>query len=219
MTYNIPTCPTCLRGVKRNDRSLSCTTCESILHFKCLPAYQINDFKYAKVTDNSWSCPICLRELFPLYDIEENDFIIHFFNNHDLRDAERLAEVLFDPYELSEVGGVLEDIDPDDNYLNVLASQTIHKCKYYLPNALRNTLENSKLPINFSIMHLNIRSTKKNFRGLQLLLHNLNHSFDCIAITESWLKPHNASLFDLEGYVHEYITRDNKGGGGISVYI
>ena len=68
-------------------------------------------------------------------------------------------------------------------------------------------------------MHINIRSAVKNLNKLEAYLTNLNHSFQVAAISESWLKDHNAPLYCLDGYQAEHNVRPNKGGGGVSLYI
>ena len=180
--------------------------------------FQLEDLAYVSLERNSWMCPKCLKDTLPLYAIESDNDVQNFLNGSECKDTDRLDELLFDPFEIGEEGGVFGEIDPDDNHLNVLASQTTYKCKYYLPNELSTEIGKHK-QVELSVIHLNIRSTKKNFRDLQIMLQNINHSFSVVALTESWLKPHNVSLFDLEGYTHEYITREKKQGGGISMYI
>jgi hypothetical protein len=58
----------------------------------------------------------------------------------------------------------------------------------------------------------------QNYSELNTLLHTLDHSFSFIGSTETWLKSYNASLYNLDGYSHEYLTRESKMGGGISMY-
>ena len=215
-THNI--CLTCKRGVKITDQSAKCTICYNIYHQKCLPIYDNEDIQYARDVNSYWTCPKCLLEIFPLNNLEDEE-IVNFLNSTREYNINRLDELLFDPFELSEEGGVFDEIDPDENHLSVLASQTVHKCKYYLPNQLKDKIEKKSTTIDLSILHLNIRSTKKNFSELQILLNTLDYKFNYIALTESWLKPHNANLYDIEGFNHEYITREEKIGGGISLYI
>ena len=211
-------CGVCKKNVKRNDKFAECSNCKVKYHQKCLPLYLMEDLEYAKLNTNYWSCPHCLKELFPLYTVEDKE-LRAFLTGTDRNCIEQLSELLYDPFESNEERGVFEDIDPDDNYLNVLASQSVHKCKYYLPSALKDEIDKRTIPPSLSMLHLNIRSTKKNFNDFQILLNTLEHTFTCIALTETWLKNHNVTLFDLEGYNHEHIVRENKMGGGISLYI
>jgi hypothetical protein len=97
--------------------------------------------EYASLPANKWTCPNCLRDSFPLYSIEENDNIIKFYTNNSMFDVSTNDDLLYDPYEIDEEGGVFEEIDPDENYLNVLASQTIYKCRYYQSDDLKAEIE------------------------------------------------------------------------------
>ena len=54
---------------------------------------------------------------------------------------------------------------------------------------------------------------------LKHFLENLDHTFQVTAISESWLKDHNAPLYCLNGYQAEHNVRPIKGGGGVSLYI
>jgi hypothetical protein len=51
------------------------------------------------------------------------------------------------------------------------------------------------------------------------LLHSLEDPPNFIGITETWLKPHNATLFSIDGYSHKFLTRPSKAGGGVSLFI
>ena len=68
----------------------------------------------------------------------------------------------------------------------------------------------------FSILHLNIRSIKKNFK---LLLSTLDFSFTVIRFSETWFDCLHNSVYDLSKYVNKYQIRSDRRGGGISIYI
>ncbi len=44
-------------------------------------------------------------------------------------------------------------------------------------------------------------------------------SFSLIAITETWINPEKGVDFELEGYELNYMSRENKKGGGVAVYV
>jgi hypothetical protein len=166
---------------------------------------------------NHWSCPICIENFFPYHNIENSEDFVSAqieMNNFNIDIANN---VLFDPFDFNDDGGALDDIDPDGNYFNIHATHITENCKYKYPNQLTNEIK--KINSNFSTMHLNIRSIKKNFTDLNTLLNNLDHPFSILGLTETWLKPYNTSLFDIKGYIHENLTRPSKIGGGVSIYI
>jgi hypothetical protein len=59
------------------------------------------------------------------------------------------------------------------------------------------------------MFHLNIRSLRKNYSGLTQCLETFDNKFTIIALTETWMKAHNADLFNLEGDTHEHLTRES----------
>jgi exonuclease III len=77
----------------------------------------------------------------------------------------------------------------------------------------------STTPDSFSILHLNIRSLSKNFKEFKSVTSLINHKFSIIALTETWVKPQNSHLFNLDGYHHEFALRPDKTGGGISIFL
>ena len=73
---------------------------------------------------------------------------------------------------------------------------------------------------NFSILNLNFRSINKNFDNLKLLLHDLNHDFKIISLTETWLKSNEKNFnYELNNYVSIHQPRKTHVGGGISIFI
>ena len=115
---------------------------------------------------------------------------------------ENFENLKFDPFELKDV--LLDDSnDPDKNfYNNIQAVDT----QYYLPSELLSLSE--KLHINsenFSMIHLNIRSAKKNFEKLKDFLSQTGSFFKVLCLTETWFHDrtvkvrftncHNTQLF------------------------
>ena len=47
----------------------------------------------------------------------------------------------------------------------------------------------------------------------------MEHTFQIIGITESWLKPNNVNDYTPKGYSHEYNIRLSRNGGGVSLFI
>ena len=151
-----------------------------------------SDIEYARNNVNHWSCPICLSELFPFYEIPNDNEIINCIQNIAPYNLETLENMLFDPFELNEDGGILDEIDPDNIFYNIHANSLISSCKYLQPDQVGPTTSKSKHPLNLSVMHLNIRSMPHNHTALDTLLHSIDHPFTFIGLTETWLKPHNA---------------------------
>lgn len=83
-------------------------------------------------------------------------------------------------------------------------------------------VSNNNLSLNVKINNfwfLNCRSLSKNFDSLTNLLSQINQSFTCIALAETWLKQNHEDLFQLPGYSIVSNCRENKIGGGVCLYI
>ena len=72
---------------------------------------------------------------------------------------------------------------------------------------------------SFSILHLNIRSIKKNFENFKLFFSFLGFSFSVICFSETWLVEVGKSLYELPNYISKPQVRDDRKGGGVSIYI
>ena len=96
-----------------------CSLCQSSSHINCLNLYTPSDLEYATNPLNHWSCPTCLKENFPFYQIDTHYEFLSLTSPYLLLDHPNLDELIFNPYDLNdEEGGVLEDIDPDSNFYN-----------------------------------------------------------------------------------------------------
>ena len=128
---------------------------------------------------------------------------------------------MFLPFDLNEnYDNPLSNSDPDPQFYNEQCNTVLNSCDYYLEDTLNTKLD--KLNVNensFSMIHLNIRSAAQNLSKFESYLSNLIHTFKIVALSENWLKQHNQSLFDLDGYQAEHRYRSHKGGGGVSLFI
>ena len=72
---------------------------------------------------------------------------------------------------------------------------------------------------SFSLLNLNIRSLPKNFDQLSVFLGRLDHKFSVIILLETWLTDDNKDLYSIPGYSSHHIVRNNKNGGGVSLFV
>ena len=72
----------------------------------------------------------------------------------------------------------------------------------------------------FSLLHMNIRSLKKHFDELQLLLDTQNkHPLSIIGLTETWLSSDVNLPYGVSGYDFIVNNRRDRIGGGVALYI
>jgi hypothetical protein len=220
MANIVPLCTLCQKRIRQHEITIQCSTCYFFTHCNCLPTYSTDDILNAKNPQSHWSCTSCLSDLFPFFSLETADEFNNPTNVPPYFNINNLENMLFDPFELNDDdANVLDDIDPDTNFYNLHENSISNICKYYYPETLGSLVKDWTHPKNLSLMHLNIRSLSKNFSGLNVLLKTINHHFSIIATTETWIKAHNTTLFELEGYSQELLYRPTKAGGGTSMYI
>ena len=106
--------------------------------------------------------------------------------------------------------------DPDlnffKNYIRNLDTQ------YLFPDQFHNFLDNS-MTNWFLILHLNIRSIKKNFESFKLFLSPLNFSFGFICFSGTWFDDLHNSVYNLPKYISKHQVKSDRRGGGVSIYI
>ena len=113
-------------------------------------------------------------------------------NSHDISD-----DVINNNCFNSSDQSSLHKIDPDIHYL------TVNNCPidtpYYSEQLYRDTFGNN---INFSMLHLNIRSVPDHILGFISFLDNSDIELKLIALSETWIKPHhidyNMTHYSLE---------------------
>ena len=139
------------------------------------------------------------------------------FNNSDnsLLPTRKKLEKLTSLYDLDlfDLNSTLlgdTNIDPDQNTMQRIQSQ------YFSPHSFSKRIANSSNP-SFSILHLNVRSLKRNLEKLQdHLLAELNLPFS----VETRIK--NTKLLDfnphINGYNFEFVPTPLS-AGGVGVYI
>ena len=107
---------------------------------------------------------------------------------------------------------LLSDIDPDFNYLH--NNRTVNS-DYFTEQEFNKTFSNN---LNFSLMHLNIRSLPLHFTELLCYLDTLDIEFKIIALSETAINSSHTS-YTILSYNCEMNFRSKRKGGGVSLYI
>ena len=221
----IPNCSICDRRILRHSRHLICFACTNHVHLACLSDVSVNESIYTERAYNSWLCTFCTNSVFPFNHLEEAAYLsaIHELKTNKWTPFNNLLEYQLNPFELNddEYHLPLFDTDPDLQYFNdTTFINTIMKCDYFLEESFIKTCEVNKVSSNaMSIIHFNIRSLVKNLDYFKSYLSTLKHEFSFIGLTETWLTRQNADLYNIEGYKHVNLCREEKRGGGISLFI
>ena len=149
---------------------------------------EINDLKRSH---NYWECVNCLKQKFPMVDIDEDEILLNSFNSNwtceckhkTAKPAVSRQHKLVLNYksqtdsffqspgdEFDELFNEFHGLEPDFNYYD---NHEFHSVKDKLTNP-------------FSIIHTNICSLQQNGENLSDLLVDLEFKFDLIAVTETW---------------------------------
>ena len=87
-------------------------------------------------------------------------------------------------------------------------------CSYYDIDQLGELLVERG---NLIVVHHNIRSFSRNFDQFSSLFAHISQKIDVLVLSETWFSDMHCG--DIEGYVGYHSYRDNKRGGGVSVYV
>ena len=71
---------------------------------------------------------------------------------------------------------------------------------------------------NFSVLNINCQSLRNKFDSFTYFLNSLDHFFDAICVTETWLYSDELQFFKLNGYNFSGVQRDSRGGGA-GIYV
>ena len=159
-----------------------------------------------------WSCNTCIN-YFPVNHIVDNDECTCEIIGHNRLNCDKLIFNPFNDEDISNIKMYNFECDPDihhyDEYSNITDSRYFTFCD--LNKTFRNIPYND---LGLSMFHCNIRSANKYANNLRIELQSINHKFDIIALSETWL---NSRIKDISGfpdYDHICNYRDTKRGGG-----
>jgi len=147
-----------------------------------------------------------------IYELKYNNACI------DLRKLENLALNVFDTNVKDVIGNRCNDPDVNlDLYRDIQNSMQVNS-KYYIEDDFQETCRKHG-DCNFSLFHYNIRSCVSHHKSLLIYLKALEYNFNIIGLCETWLKDNNSDLYGIEGYNVEHKVRENKTGGGVSLFV
>lgn len=124
--------------------------------------------------------------------------------------------MIFKPFDQYTTDSYNSDIDPDLNFFASFDTNTI--CSVYDETQFNDLF--LTMPHNiFSTFHLNIRSLSNKYDTFLNYLSSLNHAFSVIALSETWLTEESKDFFKLPNYNSVHHVRQNRIGGGVSLFI
>ena len=222
-------CKLCDKYIHSTALYLQCDSCNSFFHIKCLPNVNKTDDIYQNRHTMTWFCILCIQNALPFnhYDDDCDFFRVLTENSHchnmNVVSLQALHENTFNPFELNfeKYNDPTFDLDPDLQYLNETVNTFIHgSSDYFLEENFIEKCSQLNLQAScFSIINFNIRSLPRNGHKFQMYLNSLKLNFSVITLCETWLSENNVGLYSFDGYKHEYQYRQNRSGGGVSIFI
>jgi len=112
----------------------------------------------------------------------------------------------------------LEDFDVDLNYFNQVYPDigSDNQSDYYSAERFKNQIKVS--PGDVTVLSMNIRSMYGKLDELSVFFGELSCKFDFFCVSETWLNTSTIEMTELENYKHFNIVRENRRGGGVSVF-
>ena len=213
-------CGTCNNRVLSHSRYVDCSVCCVSFHVKCLPNLPVDTVVH-NYYNSQWICVNCTADIFPFNHYDEDDMymqtVLSFFGC-ELTIA-NLNNIMFNPFEINDDSNLmpLYEIDPDFHFFNTTAQYNA-SCNYYLEDSFNQVIKSDDVD-NFSMIHLNIRSSVRNLENFVNYLKNLTIDFTIIGLSETWLTEFNSNLYGIDGYTALHVYRTNRIGGGVSIMI
>ena len=127
MADSQPHCRKCSKKIQTHSRVIKCHLCSNSTHITCLTQYTLIDIEYANSNNEHWSCPSCLSELFPFYDIEDSLTFNLLLPYKAYPLLPNLDDLIFNPFDLANETEEQNDLDPDSNFFY---SQPIRPSRY-----------------------------------------------------------------------------------------
>ena len=225
-------CTICERKLKKNNPGVPCSNCKARIHVKC-----------SKITDpkrnfhlyrGNWQCGKCASDQYPFFDIDENNLRDLSFNSNapdpvikfrpEITIDEKLKLMLSYPKQ-SPWYAITH---PDEKREYELFTEEIDESltlrphfEYYDIDGFKKLKNQWNSKKSLSLIHTNICSLTANIDKLEDLLHDLDFTFDIIALSETWHsdKNQNFSPKRLDGYLDYIGVKGSSLKGGCGFYI
>ena len=130
----------------------------------------------------------------------------------------KFEDLSFNRFAVNEQSTLNPELDPDTNFFESIPSLDT---KYFTVNETKTYVSNIDSE-SFTVLHLNIRSMKKNFEIFQEFFKDLKFNFSAICLSETWCESIDAtknSTNKLNGCRSFHKIRSERKGGGLCLFL
>ena len=225
-------CSICQIKLRKNNPGVPCSNCKCKIHVKCSG---VKDPKRNfHLYQGNWQCSKCISSQYPFSSLDKNNLVdLSFNSNITLTEKKFKPEVKIEDklkmmLSYSKQSPWYAYTHPDEKREYEIFTEEIDEAvtikphfDYYDIDGFKKTKSLWNKKKSLSLLHTNVCSLQANISQLEDLLHDLEFSFDVIALSETW-HPENTQNFTpkcLEGYLEYYGTKGSSLKGGCGFYI
>lgn len=143
------------------------------------------------------------------------------YSNNTPIDFDYIDSLCFNPVQLNDV--INSKCNTDDNEYEAVhwSEMNSQQCKYQTNTSFRSEVNSLNITEHnhLSFCHFNVRSLSKHYDEVMGFLDGIGQDFSVIGFTESWLTPQTEQIYDLPGYKSYAVSRSNRKGGGVVIYV
>ena len=116
-----------------------------------------------------------------------------------------------------------DERDPDTNFFDDMTKSNF-ETSYFEPNEVKPYLRSTQYLEKLNVLHVNIRSIKRNFENLKALLEECELVFNIICVSETWCSNtdlqnnSNLSLVGIDSVPYER-SKKSRREGGVLIFI
>ena len=116
-----------------------------------------------------------------------------------------------------------DERDPDTKFFDDMTKLNF-ETSYFKPNEVKPYLRSTQYLEKRNVLHVNIRSIKRNFENLKALLEECELVFNIICVSETWCSNtelqnnSNLSLAEFDSVPYEG-SKKSRRGGGVLIFI
>ena len=223
-------CNVCDRKLMTNNKGIPCSSCKSKIHVKCAKI----DPKIFHLHRGNWQCQKCTKNNFPFSELDQSSLQEMNFNSSQLEKEKKfnpevsVSEKLKLMLSYSKQSPWYAYTHPNEQEHDFFTTEfedsmtSKPNFDYYDIDEFRKakTIWNKKKSL--SIFHTNICSLQQNVENLEDLLHDLDHSFDIIALSETWNPEKSKDSFSakrIDGYLEYHGVTGSSLKGGCGFYV